>query len=204
MIKIGVTGSIGMGKSTTARLFAEFGGAVHDADAAVARLYEVGGAGVQAVEKIAPGAVRNGAVDRDRLRAKVLQRPDLLTQLEGLIHPLVAQDRESFAAAQQRAGRGFVIYDIPLLYETGSEAACDIVVVASTSPQIQRERVLAREGMTSEAFEKILSRQTPDAEKRGRADYVVDTSIDIDDARRQVLDILRALELRFGVKLLSA
>ncbi|MCI4663356.1 MAG: dephospho-CoA kinase [Neomegalonema sp.] len=198
MIRIGLTGSIGMGKSTTSKLFKDLGGAVHDADAAVAALYRADGEGAQVIGALAPDALLDGAVDRDRLRAAVLADPTLLAKLEDAIHPLVTADRERFAAQQQAAGKPFVVFDIPLLFETGAETACDVVVVVSTSPEIQRQRVLARPTMTEVALDKILSRQMPDGEKRARADYVVDTSIDIADAKRQVVEILSDLERRFG------
>ena len=204
MIKIGLTGSIGMGKSTTARLFAEFGGAIHDADAAVAELYAEGGAGAAAIGELAPQALRGGAVDRAKLREAVLATPGLLQKIETAIHPLVAAERETFLGRSEAEGRRFVVFDIPLLFETGSEAFCDVVVVVSTDPATQRERVLARPVMTEEALEKILSRQTPDTEKRSRADYVIDTSDSVEDARRQVEAVLKRLEERFDVDLLGA
>lgn len=198
MFKIGLTGSIGMGKSTTARLFEAEGGRVHDADEAVARLYAPGGAGVGAIAAIAPGAIVAGGVDRAALRAQMVADPTLLPKLEAAVHPLVEADRAAFVADAERADAPFVVFDIPLLYETGAERACDVVVVVSTTPEIQRARVLARPGMTDEALEKILARQMPDAQKRRRADFVVDTSVSLGDAAQQVRDILITLESRYG------
>ncbi len=201
MLKIGLTGSIGMGKSTTAKLFERFGGAVHDADAAVAKLYASGGGAAQAIAEIAPEAVTGGGVDRAALRDRMTRDPSLLKRLEAAIHPLVEADRRAFVAEAEAAGRAFVVFDIPLLFETGAEAVCDVVVVATTSPEIQRERVLARPGVTEAALEKILARQMADGEKRRRADFIVDTGRSVEDAARQVREILEKLEARFGVDL---
>ena len=196
MIVVGLTGSIGMGKSTTARLFAEAGAAVWDADAAVHRLYGPGGAGARAVAALAPGAVADGAVDRAALRRAVLADPGLLARVEAAVHPLVAQDRAAFLARARAEGARVALCDIPLLFETGGEADMDAVVVVTAPPEVQAERVLARPGMTREAFDAILARQTPDAEKRTRANFVIDTGRGIEDARAQVQAVMRVLEGR--------
>ena len=194
---LGLTGSIGMGKSTTARLFAEAGVPVWDADAAVHRLYARSGAGVAAIGSLAPGAIAAGAVDRDRLRAAVLADPGLLARIEAAIHPLAAADRAAFLMAQ--ADAPLVLFDIPLLYETGAEAWLDGVVVVSAPEAVQRARVLARPGMTEAAFARILSRQTPDAEKRARADFLIETDKGVEAARAAVLRLIRQLSGGGGV-----
>jgi dephospho-CoA kinase len=186
--RLGLTGSIGMGKSTTAGFFAEAGVPVWDADAAVHRLYRAGGAGVEAVAGLVPGAVTEGAVDRDRLRAAIAGDPGLLARIEGRIHPLVAKDREAFLA--RHAGAEVVLLDIPLLYETGGAGLVDGVLVVTAPAAVQRARVMAREGMTEEAFARILARQMPDAEKVARADFIIDTSRGLDAARADVLSLL--------------
>lgn len=189
---LGLTGSIGMGKSTTAAAFAEAGVPVWDADAAVHRLYAPGGAGGAALSDLAPGVVRaNGGVDRELLRAAVLAEPDLLEAVEARIHPLVAADRAEFIA--RRPDALLVVLDVPLLYETGAETGVDAVLVVSAPPEVQRARVLARPGMTEEAFARILARQMPDAEKRRRADFVIDTDKGIDAARADVLHLVERL-----------
>ena len=188
MILLGLTGSIGMGKSTTAGLFAEAGVPVYDADAAVHALYAEGGGAVEAVRALFPAAVRDGAVDRAALAAEVVGAPDRLRALEQAVHPLVAAHRAAFFA--QLPDAEVAVLDIPLLFETGGEAQVDKVVVVSAPEAIQRARVLARSGMTSEKLDAILARQLPDADKRARADFVVDTSHGIEDARRQVREVL--------------
>lgn len=185
---LGLTGSIGMGKSTTARLFAEAGAPVWDADAAVARLYAAGGAGVRAIADLAPAAVVDGEVERDRLRAAIRADPQLLDRIEARIHPLVAADREAFVAANGAAP--LVVLDIPLLYETGADAWLDGVLVVTAPPEVQRARVLARPGMDTGAFAAILARQTSDAEKRARADFVIETDKGVEFARDAVLDVV--------------
>jgi dephospho-CoA kinase len=198
MITLGLTGSIGMGKSTTAKLFEEEGVAVWDADAAVARLYGPGGAAVPALGELLPDVVTGeGAqahVDRDALRAAVAENPDLIPQLERIVHPLVGEDREAFLSNARAESRDFALCDVPLLYETGGEGRYDHVVVVSAPAEVQRERVMKRPGMTEKVFETILAKQTPDAEKRARADFVVDTSRGIPAAREQVRDILAKLK----------
>jgi dephospho-CoA kinase len=193
MIVLGLTGSVGMGKSTTARLFADEGARVWDADAAVHRLYAPGGAAVAAVAALLPDAVRDGAVDRDRLRAAVTADAGLLARLEAVVHPLVQADRAAFLQRAAAEGTGVAVCDIPLLFETGDPAAFDGVVVVSAPEPVQRERVLARPGMTEAAFRRILSRQMPDAEKRARADFVIDTGRGIEAARDQVRAVLTAV-----------
>ena len=184
--RLGLTGSIGMGKSTTARLFAEAGCAVWDADAAVHRLYARGGAGVAPVAAAFPGAVVDGAVDRGRLREIIAGDPAALERIEAIIHPLVARDRARFVAVQDA---DVTVLDIPLLYETGGEGSLDAVAVVSVAPEVQRARVLSRDTMTEADFERILARQVPDAEKRARADFVIETDT-MDHARAQVREIL--------------
>jgi len=184
--RLGLTGSIGMGKSTTARLFAEEGCAVWDADAAVHRLYAKGGAGVAPIAAVFPEAVEGGAVDRGRLREIIAADARTLERIEAIIHPLVARDRAEFVTAQDA---DVTVLDIPLLYETGGEAALDAVAVVSVAPEVQRERVLARGTMTAADFETILARQVPDAEKRARADYVIETDT-MEHARAQVRAVL--------------
>lgn len=185
---LGLTGSIGMGKSTTARMFAEEGIPVWDADAAVHRLYAAGGAGVDAVRALAPEAVVSGAVDRDLLRRAVLDAPGLLSRIEAVVHPLVAFDRAAFITDHFDAD--LVVCDIPLLYESGGGDAFDAVLVVTAAAGTQRERVIARPGMTEEAFSHILARQVPDAEKRARADYIVETDAGLEAARARVRDVI--------------
>ena len=187
---VALTGSIGMGKSTTAAMFAEAGVPVWDADAAVGRLYAPGGAGGPAVARIRPGAVRpDGSVDRDALRGWIASDPGALGALEAAVHPLVAADRERFLA---EAAAPVVLIDVPLLFETGAEGMADTVVVASAPERTQRARVLARPGMTPERLDAMLARQTPDAEKRARAHHVIET-ITPEGARARVAEILEAL-----------
>ena len=198
MIVVGLTGSIGMGKSVALAAFADLGVPVWDADAAVHRLYGPGGAGVGPIRALAPDAVGPGPdgkdlVDRTKLRAATLAEPDLLARIEAAIHPLVATDRDAFLAEARAGGAALAVCDIPLLYETRADAWLDRVVVVSASAEIQRARVLARPGMTAEAFEAILARQTPDADKRVRADYIVDTGGPKDRARAQVAAIVAGL-----------
>jgi dephospho-CoA kinase len=188
--RLGLTGSVGMGKSATAALFEEAGVPVWDADAAVHRLY-ASEAGAAALAGIAPDAVAEGRIDRARLRAAVAADPSLLDRIEALVHPLVATDRAAFAAAN--AGAPLVVFDIPLLYETGAERELDGVLVVSAPAAVQRERVLARPGMTPDAFERILARQLPDAEKRARADFVIATDRGLDAARADVLSLIERI-----------
>ena len=193
MILVGLTGSIGMGKSTTAAMFREAGVPVYDADAAVHDLYDEGGAAVGPVGEAFPGVVRDGKVDREALRQAVLGKPDELKRLNAIVHPLVGRDRATFFAQAEVQGADLVVLDIPLLFETGGDANVDAVVVVSAPPEMQRERVLARPGMTPARLEAILAQQLADAEKRARAHFVVDTSKGLEPARDQVTKIIAAL-----------
>lgn len=184
---IGLTGSIGMGKSTTAQLFHAQGVPVWDADAVVHRLYARGGAAVAPLRALIPDAVSENAIDRIRLRQALLADPGLMKQVEDIVHPLVAADRRQFVAENTAP---VILFDIPLLFETGQAQAYDSIVVVSAPAAVQRERVLARPDMTVEAFEAILAKQVPDAEKRRQADHVIDTSQGLDAAREQVRAIL--------------
>jgi len=190
MIVIGLTGSIGMGKSTTAAMFREAGVPVYDADAAVADLYAKGGAAVEPVGQAFPGVVKDKAIDREALRREVLGKPEALKRLNSIVHPLVGRSRAAFFEAADKLGAEMVVLDIPLLFETGGHASMDAVVVVSAPPEMQRERVLARPGMSPERLDAILAQQTPDAEKRARAHFVVDTGQGLEPARRQVSEII--------------
>ena len=191
MIIIGLTGSVGMGKSTTAAMFAAAGVPVFDADAAVHRLYK--GAGAAPVEATFPGVTKDGAIDREELGRRVIGRPEAMTRLEAIVHPLVRDVRETFLAEAREAGSDMVVLDIPLLYETGGEAGVDTVVLVSAPKAVQKARVLARPGMTEERFEAILAKQMPDAEKRRRADHVIETGDGLEAAERQVRAVIAAL-----------
>lgn len=191
MIVLGLTGSIGMGKSTTARLFAEAGVPVHDSDEAVHRLYA--GEAAPLVEAIFPGTVVDGVVDRTRLAQRVLGDLAAIRKLEGLIHPLVRADADAFLDRQRKAGAPLAVLDIPLLFETGGRGRVDKVVVVSAPADIQRERVLARPGMTEEKFSAILAKQVPDAEKWKLADFIIDTGSGIEPAQAAVLQIIDKL-----------
>jgi dephospho-CoA kinase len=191
MFIIGLTGSVGMGKTATARFFAEEGVPVHDADAVVHRLYESGA--VPAIETAFPGTTLNGRVDRQKLAARVLGDPAALQRLEAIVHPLVQQAETELLAEAEARGEKVAVLDIPLLLETGGDQRVDAVVVVSAPAEVQYSRVLARPGMTLEKLEAILEKQMPDAEKRRRADFVVDTSAGFDAARAQVRAILAAI-----------
>jgi dephospho-CoA kinase len=191
MFIIGLTGSLGMGKSTTARFFAEQGVPVHDADAVVHRLYD--GEAAAAIEAAFPGTTSLGKVDRNRLAAWVLADPAALKKLEAIVHPLVQAAEHRLLAQAQSRGEKVAVLDIPLLFETGGEERVDAVVVVTAPAEVQRSRVLTRPGMTNEKLDAILGRQMPDAEKRRRADFVVDTSRGFDAARAQVRAILDAV-----------
>ncbi|PWE52731.1 dephospho-CoA kinase [Metarhizobium album] len=191
MILIGLTGSIGTGKSTTAAMFAAEGIPVNDADKVVHDLYR--GEAAAPIEQAFPGVVENGVVNREKLSGQLSGNPDKFRQLEAIVHPLVRQKEKAFIESSTSAGADMVVLDIPLLFETGGENRVDVVVVVTCDPEIQRRRVLARPGMTEEKFAMILSRQMPDGEKRQRADYLIDTGNGMDTARRQVLDVIAAL-----------
>jgi len=189
MFVLGLTGSIGMGKSTTAKFFAEAGVPVYDADAALHRLYD--GAAAPAIEAAFPGTTIGGKVDRNKLAAHVVAHPADFKKLEALVHPLVRAAEQRFLAAA--AGAPVAVLDIPLLFETGGAERCDAVVVVSAPPELQRARAFERPGMSEERYAAILAKQLPDADKRARADFVVDTSKGFDAARAQVRDILQAV-----------
>jgi dephospho-CoA kinase len=186
-----LTGSLGMGKSTAAKFFAEAGVPVHDSDAVVHALYE--NEAVAAIEAAFPDTTSNGKVDRNKLAAKVIDDKAALKRLEAIVHPLVAKAREKFLADAQARGAPVVVLDIPLLFEIGGNSSCDAVVVVSAPAEIQRVRAFARPGMTEDKFAALLAKQVPDAEKRARADFIVDSSQGLDHARAQVHDILRAI-----------
>jgi dephospho-CoA kinase len=188
MLILGLTGSIGMGKSTTAKLFAEAGVPVYDADAMVHQLYE--GEAAPAIEAAFPGTTADGKVDRKKLSARVVHDPAAIRQLEQIVHPMLGASRQKFFDEAERSGAPVAVVDVPLLFETGGEKRVDAVVVVTTSPENQRERILARGTMTGEGLDAILARQLPDAEKRKRADFVVDTSHGLDPVRAQIRDIL--------------
>jgi dephospho-CoA kinase len=186
-----LTGSLGMGKSRTAQFFAEAGVPVHDADAVVHALYE--GEAVVAIEEAFPGATAAGKVDRAKLATQVLGDDAALARLEAIVHPLVGAARERFLAEAQARGAPVVLLDVPLLFETTGERGCDAVVVVSAPPELQRRRAFGRPGMTEEKFTALVAKQMPDADKRRRADFVVDSSQSFDHARAQVHDILQAV-----------
>ena len=191
MFILGLTGSIGMGKSTTANFFREAGVPVHDSDAVVHRLYE--GEAVGPVEAAFPGVAVDGKIDRAKLAAKLVGNPEALRELEEIVHPLVRAVSERFIAEQAARGARVIVLDIPLLFETGGESRVDAVVVVSAPAEVQRARVLGRDGMTAERLDALLARQMSDAEKRARAHFVVDSSRSFDSARAQVHGILRAI-----------
>jgi dephospho-CoA kinase len=186
-----LTGSLGMGKTTAARYFAEAGVPVHDSDAVVHALYE--GKAVAAIEQAFPGSTSGGKVDRAKLAAMVLNDPAALGRLEAIVHPLVSKSTDEFLADARAKGAPVVVLDVPLLFETDTHRRCNAVVVVSAPAEVQRQRVLERPGMTEEKFTAIVAKQLPDAEKRRRADFIVDSSKDFDSARAQVRDILRAV-----------
>jgi len=191
MIVLGLTGSVGMGKSTTAKMFAEEGIPVFDADAEVHRLYE--GKAAPLIEAAFPGVTKDGRVDRERLSVRVMGDKEALAKLETVVHPLVRDARRAFIEKARISGAKIALVDIPLLFETGNGEDIDKIVVVSAPYEVQKARVLAREGMTEEKFKAILARQMPDAEKRKRADFVIDTSKGFAAAREDVRAILREL-----------
>ncbi|MFL9501784.1 dephospho-CoA kinase [Rhodopseudomonas palustris] len=190
MLVLGLTGSIGMGKSTTAKLFAEAGVPVYDADATVHKIYE--NEAVPAIEAAFPGTTVGGKVDRALLSAKVVHDPAAMKRLEAIVHPMLRAHHQHFLDDAESSGAPIAVVDVPLLFETGGEKRVDAVVVVTTSPEVQRERILARDNMTPEKLDAILARQMPDAEKRKRADFVVDTSNGLDPVRLQIREILEA------------
>ena len=199
MLVLGLTGSIGMGKTTAARFFAEEGVPVLDADAVVHQLYN--GEAVAAIEDAFPGTSRDGRVNREELSRRVVGNPEALKQLEAIVHPLVRAAQARFLADAERSGAPVAVLDVPLLFETGGDRRVDAVVVVSAPADVQRARTLDRAGMTAEKFEALLQKQMPDEEKRRRADFVVDTSQSFDSARAQVRAILasvRAIRARRG------
>ena len=189
MFVLGLTGSLGMGKSTTAAMFAGEGVPVHDADAGVHELYE--GEAVKAIEAAFPGTTVGGKVDRDKLGQSVLGDAAAMKKLEQIVHPLVRQAEQRFLADAERSGAPVAVLDIPLLFETGAQARCDAVAVVSAPAELQRARAFERPGMTEAKFQAILAKQMPDADKRARADFVVDTGQGFEHARAQVRDILK-------------
>jgi dephospho-CoA kinase len=185
---LGLTGSIGMGKSTTAKLFAEAGVPVYDADATVHKVYE--GEAAPAVEAAFPGTTVDGKVDRARLSAAVVHDPAAIKRLEAIVHPMLKAYHQKFLDAAEQSGAPVAVVDVPLLFETGGDKRVDAVVVVTTSPETQRMRILERGTMTPEALDALLARQMPDEEKRKRADFVVDTSHGLDPVRGRIRDIL--------------
>lgn len=196
MIVLGLTGSIGMGKSTTAAMFAELGVPVNDADAVVHALYR--DEAVAPIEAAFPGSTAEGEVNRAELSRQLAADPSLFKTLEAIVHPLVREKERVFLAHHRAAGAPLVLLDIPLLFETKGQDRVDAVAVVTCDPEIQRERVMKRTGMTDEKFALILSRQVPDAEKRAKADYIIDTGHGLDSARAQVAAIVRTLTREKG------
>jgi len=197
---IGLTGSIGMGKSETAQQFAQLGIPVHDADAAVHRTYETGGAAVSAIAAAFPGCVTDGRVDRTSLAARLRNDAAAFAKLESIVHPLVAAEQRLFVEKAAAAGVEMVVLDVPLLFETGSEGDMDAVVVVSAPGDVQRLRVLARPGMSEQALDHILARQIPDVDKRARAHFVVETDKGLEHAFEQVKSIVAELRERAKAK----
>ena len=190
-LRIGLTGSIGMGKSTTAQLFRDEGIAVFDSDAIVHELYQ--GAAVEPIAQSFPQVLENGVINRAKLADIVLKNPQALKQVEEIVHPLVWSERDKFFKANQETGANLVVYDIPLLFEKGVDSSVDVIVVVSATSETQKARVLARPGMTVEKFEALNSKQMSDLEKRARADFIIDTSLGLESARQQVHEILEKL-----------
>lgn len=190
---LGLTGSIGMGKSTTAAMFADLGLPVYDADAEVHALYTKGGAAVEPLGEAFPTSIVDGAVDRDALRKLVLGQPDALKRLETIVHPLVGMTQLAFRQKVVEDGADIAVLDIPLLFETGGDARCDMVAVVTAPKTVQKARVLARPGMTESDLEGILAKQLPDSEKRVRADVIINTGLDLEHARQQVKALVDAI-----------
>lgn len=193
MIVLGLTGSIGMGKTTTARMFAQAGVPLYDADAEIANLYEAGGAAVGPVGEAFPGVVTDQGIDREALREAVIGNEAAIKRLEAIVHPLVARRQVDIRHAAKSEGARLLVLDIPLLYETGGDTACDLVAVVTAPADIQRARVLERPGMTQARFEAILARQMPDAEKRAKADFVLSTAFGEAFTRAHVQAIVEML-----------
>lgn len=189
---LGLTGSIGMGKSTTAEFFRDAGVPVWDADASVHQLYEKGGAGVRAIEALTPAAIIDGAVDRNALRQAILDDKGLLQKIEEAVHPLVSADRQDFL--QKHSEKPLVVCDIPLLFETGANGWLDAVLVVTADAEVQKQRVMDREGMTLNVLETILAKQMSDSEKRQRADYLIDTGLGLDHAQSEVFLLIERLK----------
>lgn len=197
MIKLALTGSIGMGKSATAAMFAARGIPVYDADAAVHAAYASGGEAVAPIEWAFPGVIgADGGIDRAKLRGRVAKNPDAMKKLESIVHPIVAGAQRAFLSKAEAEGHDIVVLDIPLLFETGGEKRADVIAVVTAPPDVQRQRVLARGGMTEAEFEAILARQTPDSEKRRRADFVINTGFGFPYAEAQIDEIIEALRTR--------
>ena len=195
---IGLTGSIGMGKSTTAAMFRAAGIPVYDADAAVHEAYDVGGIAVGPVGEAFPGTVKDGRIDREALRQQVLGKPEAMARLNSIVHPLIGAARSDVFEKARAAGADMIVMDVPLIFETGGQRSMDAVIVVSAPPEMQRDRVLAREGMTPERLEAILAQQMPDAEKRALADYVIDTGRGLEAAQAQVTEIIGKLRASEG------
>lgn len=193
MIILGLTGSIGMGKSTTAKMFKDAGIPVYDADAAVHQIYEPGGAAVGPLSERFGDILKDGGVDRAALRAKVVNNPDAMRDLEAIVHPLVGLSQVNFRQEALESGAFFAVLDIPLLFETSGDGRCDYVAVVTAPEAVQRDRVMARGEMTEEQFEQIKAKQMPDADKRARADFVINTSFGFDFARAHVQSIINLL-----------
>ncbi len=193
MITLGLTGSIGMGKSATAAMFRDAGLPVYDADAAVHQIYEPGGSAVEPLNQAFPGVVTDGRVDRTKLRERVLNNPDAMKTLEQIVHPLVGETQIEFRKSAIESGSDMMVLDIPLLFETGGDKRVDFTIVVTTTPDEQKMRVLARPGMTEADFEAILAKQMPDSEKRKRADFIINTRIDLEYARAQVDALIAGL-----------
>jgi dephospho-CoA kinase len=196
MIVAGLTGSIAMGKTETAKMFAARGVPVFDSDAAVHELYTEGGGAVQAISTIAPGAIKNRGVDRQKLAGLIYADPSLLARIEGLVHPLVREMQERYLAEAVSLGNDIALLDIPLLFETRREKDVDVVIVVTANESLQRQRALKRPGMTVEKLNFILVRQLPDTEKQARADYVIDTSSSLAKTARQVDDVIADMRAR--------